>query len=387
MRSAALFLALLAAGVLIVLVYLWSGESTPVLVLSIVTLFAVLALIEWRPWKVSLKPGVARPPARSRRAERRRAAAAEAEADADVEVAPRGEPMRTVSGRSDRAAGRQGRGGFGSRDRGRGEPEPVRTPVWRAKFDITTDERGVSGVPVGERTPQLWAWSQIDDIGADRCEEVAGTKPVSKLGLRLDFPNLRNPEEPAVAMVAFGPHQTPDEVVVDVRRAWRESKIPRSRLHDMSSEERTRLMADHFGADDLSSEVGLVSDDVGVMYDTVRAILLASDALRRIDAQLSPDELLDAYDRLLRANRVEGLTEEEADELLVDVTTQSGFELVEATHRSFDWLAEERGRRVAFVDDGGEDYLMGLVPAESADDWDGQTVGDGAGRITLDPPT
>lgn len=56
-RSVGLFLALLTAGVCIVLVFIWSGESIPILIMSIVTLFVVLYLLEYRPWAADGPPG------------------------------------------------------------------------------------------------------------------------------------------------------------------------------------------------------------------------------------------------------------------------------------------------------------------------------------------
>lgn len=327
----------MATGILMVLVYLWSGESVTALVLSIVTLFAVLAIIQWKPWEAGL-----------------------------------GEPgdgsARAVTGRTSLIERNDG-------------------DVWRSTFDITWDLRGVSGVALGARAPQMWAWSRIDDISHDWCPPIDGggadddeAEPMERVGLRLDFPDLRNPEEPAHAWVMFGPDQAPDEVVTGARIAWRESKITQSRFHDLSSQERTLRLADHFARSPIDLTGAAHSPEL--LYQEIRRALLASGELVRLAPDTNFDDALDAFDLLLEANGADLLSQSEADEL----AAADGPNRVASLHWTLDWAAEQRGFRVAFIDQGGEDYLLGLVPAGSADDWDGQTVGSGSTRVVLDLP-
>ncbi len=348
-----MFIALMATGILIVMIYIWSGESIAALIMSIVTLFAVLAIVEWRPWAI--------------------------DGEAEPLFNRAGRTGRVTVGRSDRPAATERR----SAD-----------PVWRSEFDITWDRRGVSGVAIGKRAPQLWSWSQIDDISQAWCQDSdpgPGSSPGAdvdrrdvaeeRIGLCLDFPSLRNPEEPTTAQVMFGPDQHPDEIVPRLRAAWRDSKVTQSRFYDLSSEERTRRMADDFGAGVIDLTDSPRSPEL--LYQEVRRALLSSGELCRLAPDATFDDVLDGFDRLLEANDVELLTRSEADEL----AAADGADRVASLHWTLDWVAEQRGFRLAFIDQGGEDYLLGLVPAHSADDWDGQTIGSGKARVVLDLPS
>jgi hypothetical protein len=357
----------MATGVLIVLIYIWSGESLVALALSIITLLAVAVIIEWRPWAVA--PG------------------------SEVLAAERG-------ARSNDQAG-----GPGRTTKPHGRPVHDALPVWRGRFDITWDGRGVSGVVVGTEAPQLWSWTQIDDISQAWYED-------DRIALCLDFPSLRNPEEPAQAPVMFGPDQQPDEVVRQLREAWRESKVPRSRFHDLPRAERTRLLAEHLGHPG-GSEAEFTMSSPALLYQEVRRALLAAGHLCRITPDLGIDDIADRFDRLLEANGVEPLSRSEAEEL--DATDRHGPDPMGALHWTLDWVAEQRGLRLAFIDQTGAgapggraaarsgsgptpgprsagadherpDYLIGLISADSADDWDGQPIGSGSTRIMLDPP-
>lgn len=343
-----MFVALLATGVLMVLIYVWSGESLVALILSIITLFAVLALAQAKPW--SAAGGLA---------------------------------MAGPAGRRAELLG----GAPGSDDE-----EPIADlPVWRGRFDVTYDERGVSGVAVGDSAPRLYSWSQIDDISqawvtASTGEQLENDlvligETEERVGLRLDFPSLRNPEEPENASLMFGPKQHPDIVMQRVRQAWRDSKRMQSRLYDLTLEERTSRLVDHFGHGtiDLRGPTGSAE----LLYQEIRRALLASGELCRLDPDSSFDEVLDSFDGLLEANDVDVLSQDEADEL----AAADGPDRLASLHWTLDWIAEQRGYRLAFIDQGGEDYLLGLVPAGSADDWDGQTIGSGSARVVLDLPS
>ncbi len=389
MRSVGNFFGLLATGVLIVLIYIWSGESLVALVLAIVTLFAVAAIIEWKPWAV----------------------------DPGTEVFG---PLRHPHPRS--AAAKPSTAG---------RSPTSKRPVWRSRFDITWDARGVSGVAVGKVAPQLWSWSQIDDISQAWCEDepmVAGAKdngepdggsdaqppaqgPEERVALCLDFPSLRNPEEPEQAPVMFGPAQDPDPLVTELRAAWRDSKISRSRFYDLSPGERTQIFAESVGFPaEVMSTLNMRSP--ALLYQELRKALLAGGELCRISSDAEPDDLLDRFDGLLEANRVDPLSRTEAEELQAAAgpnaaTPDAGApdtgtpNIMASLHWTLDWVAEQRGLRLVFLDQvgparpgsaapdhgGPRDYLVGLIPAESADDWDGQTIGSGSTRVLLDPPS
>lgn len=334
----------MATGVLIVLIYIWSGESLVALILAIVTLFAIAAIIEWKPW-AALDPGT------------------------EVFTAMRHEARETV------------------------QTAPSTSPIWRTKYDITWDGRGVSGVSVGKVAPQLWSWSQIDDISQAWYDD--------QIALCLDFPSLRNPEEPEQAPVMFGPTQDPDDTVSSLRSAWRESKVGHSRYHDLEPAERTRLFGEHLGFPTSGLE-SLQMRSPALLYQELRRALLAGNHLSRISPDASLDEVLIRFDRLLNANDVDPLSQDEGHELRASVgEANSGSDLIAALHWTLDWVAEQRGLRLVFVDQGGPvgpggerlgsgdagDYLIGLIPADEADHWDGQAIGGGSTQVLLDPPS
>lgn len=321
----------MVVGVLIVLIYLWSGESIVVLFLTITSLFAGLALWDRKPW-------------------------AEPEPDAPPPKAPRRPP-----------------------------------PVWRCDHDIAWDARGLSGVPVGEQAAQLWPWSQIDDVSRDWCSISLPTDDLAKaderVALRLDFPNPQDAEEPATAFAALGPRQDPELVVRRVREAWRDYKVTKSRLYHLSPGDRTVRLAAELGAGEIDLREPVDAPDE--LLDELRRQLLDRGELCRVDLVGDVEDILDEVDQLLTVKGVEPLTDDEADELLA----MRGDNRIEAIVWSLDWAAEQRGYRLAFLDQLRPQaeqatgvHLVGLLPAEAAEDWDGQTVGGGTTRITLDLP-
>ncbi len=337
----------MAIGVLMVLIYVWSGESIIALVLSILTLFAALAVWQWQPWAVD-----------------------SAGADGTGGAGPSVRPERTELLPS--------RGS---------EPRPRdKTSAWRSSFDITYDDRGVSGVAVGSQAPQMWSWSQIDDIDHHWCPlDQVSQQAEERLALRLFFPDLRNPEEPAQAWVMFGPDQQPEVVEREARSAWRDSKIKRSRLFEMTPQERTMKLADQLAPDRLQLTDWPRSPEL--LYQEVRRELLAGGEFCRLAQDDSFDDVLDAFDEMLRANQLPLITEAEADELVRADRPRR----VAALYRTLDWVAEQRGFRMMFIEQRGgrssDEFLIGLIPASSADDWDGQTVGSGSARVLRDQPT
>jgi len=301
----------MAIGVLIVLIYVWSGESIIALILSIMTLFAALAVWQWQPWVVS--------------------------GDAD---GPSVRPAQTELLPTRPSTDRQ-----------------TTESVWRSSFDITYDERGVSGVAVGSQAPQMWSWSQIDDIDHHWCALEHGDDQLEeRLALRLFFPDLRNPEEPVQAWVMFGPTQEPEEVEREARATWRDSKVKKSRLFELTPHERTLKLAEQAAPGRLNLTDWPRSPEL--LYQELRRELLSGGELCRLPHELARD---------------------------------GGGHRIASLHRPLDWIAEQRGFRVMFIDHrnsrAGDDYLIGLIPAGSADDWDGQTVGSGSARIMLDRPS
>ena len=253
-----------------------------------------------------------------------------------------------------------------------------RSVVARAEMPITWDDRGVSGVPVGARAPQMWGWARIDEIVVAR-PPGGPTSTADRLALRIDVPDARDPNEPAVAWLAFGPDQQPREVEMALRRAWRAAKTRRSPLSNLSIEDRTRRLAA-----DLSIEpirVPSVAGSPELLYQEIRSKLLATRSLRPIRDEAELDELLDSFDELLDANDMHGLTRSEVRDLEADGTGSRP-----AVYRSLDAIAEQRGGRMVIIDHGGPDHLIGLIPADRADDWDGQEVGDAPHRILLHLP-
>ena len=330
----------MAIGVLIVLIYVWSGESIIALILSIMTLFAALAVWQWQPWVVS--------------------------GDAD---GPSVRPVQTELLPTRPSTDRQ-----------------TTESVWRSSFDITYDERGVSGVAVGSQAPQMWSWSQIDDIDHHWCALEHGDDQLEeRLALRLFFPDLRNPEEPVQAWVMFGPTQEPEEVEREARATWRDSKVKKSRLFELTPHERTLKLAEQAAPGRLNLTDWPRSPEL--LYQEWRRELLSGGELCRLPQDAGFDDVLDAFDVMLETKNVPLITEAEAGELARD----GGGHRIASLHRPLDWIAEQRGFRVMFIDHrnsrAGDDYLIGLIPAGSADDWDGQTVGSGSARIMLDRPS
>ncbi len=350
------------------MVYIWSGESVAALIMAIVTLFAVVAIIEWKPWAVGDEDDTV------------------GDGDGDHTVAERS------SGRG-RAPG-AGTGASSPADHARREGDADAEPVWRGVVDIASDHRGITGVALGLRESQRWSWSQIVDIHQawfppsdhrlhdptdDRSDADGVEASEDRIGLCLSLPRSRNPEQPAEVGVTFGPHQDPGTVVHELRSAWRRSKVARSRFHDLTLEERTRQMAQHFGADVIDLRAPASSAEL--LYQEVRRSLLSGGRLCRLTPDATLDDVLDRFDALLEANAAEPLTRAEAEAL----TAADGPDRLACLHWTLDSLAEQRGFRLAYLDQGGDDHLLGLVPAHAADDWDGQTVG-GSARVVLDLP-
>ncbi len=256
------------------------------------------------------------------------------------------------------------------------QTEPVITEVRpaRASYDITCNQKGLSGVPENQQAPQLWAWQQIDDMALD-------VHPSTGLmTLRLSFPNLRDPKEPSYAWVEFGLEQDPDLVMDEARAGWRVSKIPRSQFYRLSLSERARQLSTFLTATEVP--VPTESNDPNEIFDQIRTALLELGGLTRLAANAGLVDVMNQFDRLIIDNKVEPLTSEERAEL----ESLGHASTLPELYWSLDWFMEQRGKRIAFIDEHHRDYLFGLIPAHLADHWDGQTVGDGSATVILDIP-
>lgn len=164
------FLLLLAAGVAIVLAYVRSGESTVVLVLSLLTFLAVVAAVALRPWEAAGGP--------------------------------------PFGARADRDG----------------------NDTWRCGYDVVWDGRGVEGVPVGDRLPRLVVWSRIDGIEAGRHRAALDDRPADwRRAVRLTLFRAGGGEGdgPTELWLCLGPDQDPEALVADLDRAWTETAARR----------------------------------------------------------------------------------------------------------------------------------------------------------------
>lgn len=380
MRKITTFAALMAAGVLIVLIYVWSGESLVALLASLAALMAGALLIDrLREPTEGSEVGSGGGLAAMWGTARQRLAPMLGD---DHEAA---------------AVGGQGAGGDGSAghkrgaaDGGRPAPPPPLTrsergQAWRSQFDVTFDAQGLSGVTVGSEAPQTWRWEQIDDVGHDLYRAVDSDGSADeRVALRLDIPDQDDPTEPASVMVTLGPQQQLAEVVARLRAAWQADKRASSRLENLPPLQRTRLLAEHLGGTDILATMPTTTgQSADAFHQQVRRELLAEGWLYRLNATRSFDDLLDAYEGLLEASGLEPIDQSEFDRF-----TAAEADGVDgsALHRALDSTAEKRGFRIVYLDDGSGDLMMGLIPDETVDDWDGQTVGAGNVKVVTEPP-
>lgn len=154
---------LLAAGVAIMVLYVRSGESLVVLMLSLVTLLAIVAVMAMRPWQ-------------------------------------------------------------GAEDAGRIDPAWDQT--WRCGHDVTWDQRGIHAVAVGDRLPRLTMWSRVDRItvGQHR-SQVDHRGHQRRRGLRLDLyqpvAGDRDGVDQREVWLCLGPDQDPERMAAELSSAWR----------------------------------------------------------------------------------------------------------------------------------------------------------------------
>ncbi len=164
MGSAARFVLLLAAGVVIVVLYVRTGESLVVLALSLLTLLVGLVLVDRRPWVVD---------------------------------------------------------GTGS-----GPDDLHGDDTWRCGHDVVWDRQGIRAVAIGDRLPSLTLWSRIDRIAVGlHSETLADQGAERRRGLHLVL-DRRDGELVASAgrgdvWLCLGPDQDPDRVAGELSRARR----------------------------------------------------------------------------------------------------------------------------------------------------------------------
>ncbi|MEM9654811.1 MAG: hypothetical protein AAGA65_22155 [Actinomycetota bacterium] len=430
MRPAATFGTILAVGVLIVLIYQWSGDSIVVLILCLITLFVLLALWDRKPWQAIEEDDRTetddRPDTEGRQATQAPAeptgsnrgpanndhdpgAPGHGERIADAatgETSTATDSTATDSAATDGVAGTGGITSNGVQQSGR-DPSatadgrtgarPSRagritedTPIWRSRFDVTVDEDGITGVALGDREPRLWPWDAVSWAGVgwspaitkdDRVEERVGLY----LGLGpADRSGPGGPAEPGVGVdrvqVMFGAYQQPGTVLGAIRRGIDAARIRRSRFHHLSHAERTRTFANALSPKPITLAKDVRSPEL--LYQDARRTLLTDRALRRVSREAAADQIVVAIEQLLGAHQALDLTDDEFGPL--GLAADRGD--VEAVYREADLVLEARGFRLAFINHGGDDHLLGLLAVDDAEEWDGQTVGSGLTVIALAPP-
>ena len=391
-RSAGTFATILAVGVLIVLIYQWSGDSIIVLIMSLLTLFALLALWDRKPWQVAPDGGEW--------------------ADEDE----RNRPNTTGGGSDDQARFTQDsadeidEGPEGPERFAEPQPAAVRpltedSPIWRCRFDVSVDHDGVSGLAIGERETRRWSWDSIIAAGvgwspaiveADQVEERVGLHlqltaahdPQSSAGQNQNAPGatdgfgeMAGEEVGDAVQLMFGAGQHPGAVLGAIRKGIQSARIQRSRLHSLSPGERTRQLANALSPEPINLTKQVKSPEL--LYQDARRTLLTSRALRRISRDADAEQILAAIEQLFTAHGALDLDQVEIGPLLTAADRGDS----ETVYLGANPVAEARGYRLAFITHGGDDHLLGLLPLDDAEDWDGQTVGSGLAIVSLEPPT
>lgn len=382
---------------LIVLIYQWSGDSIIVLIMSLLSLFALLALWDRKPWQVAPEDGEW----------------ADTDRSGNGGAADRGWANRdAVAGGTDHHGAaaldnEEERVDEPGEHAGPPEEEPpvVRpvtedSPVWRSRFDIGLDQSGVTGLALGQREPQLWPWDAVASAGigwsaaiaeGDAVEERVGlhlgltagpaTGVAGPTGLPGTAAGPNNGTGVEVAQLMFGAEQRPGAVLSAVRRGMEAARIQRSRFHRLSPAERTRQLANALSPDPISLTKHIRSPEL--LYQDARRALLTNRTLRRISRDADADQILNAFEQLLTAHGAMDLDEAELGPLGAAADRGDS----ETVYLGADRAAETRGYRLAFVQHGGDDHLLGLLAIDDANDWDGQSVGSGLTTVTLTPPT
>lgn len=370
MRPAGTFATILAVGVLIVLIYQWSGDSIIVLIMCLVTLFALLALWDRKPWAVDQNadewPDSGRQKADSGHPDVDRYDDAEQNRqEAAVEEGDQDQHPETVHSP---------------------EPEPISddSPLWRCRFDVRLNEEGVTGLALGQSEPQLWPWEAITSAKAGWSKAIAdGENIEERVGLHLLYvtPEQDGVEPSELAQLMFGAEQRPDVVVYAIEQGITTARIRRSRFHDLSPAERTRQLAKALSPNQINLTKNVRSPEL--LYQEARRALLANRTLRRISRDANAEQVLVAFEQLLAAHQADELTETELGPL--GAAADNGD--IASVYKIGGRIAQDRGYRLAFVHHGGEDHLLGLLVMDDAPDWDGQTIGSGLNTVSLAPPT
>ena len=377
-RSAGTFATILAVGVLIVLIYQWSGDSIIVLIMSLLTLFALLALWDRKPWQVvpddedwSGNRGRRDPNANFDNRvsddthdsnEIHDGNASHDSSDTGTERQPHEEADRVDQ--------------VPAHDAPPARPLTEDSPLWRCRFDIGVDQDGVSGLALGEREPRHWPWDLVTSAGVGWSAAIAeGDRVEERVGLHLGLTG-----EPQ-AQLMFGAGQHPGAVLGAVRRGIQAARIERSRFHSLSPAERTRQLANALSPDPINLTKDILSPEL--LYQDARRTLLTNRTLRRVSRDASAEQILVAFEQLLAAHETVALDDQELGPMGAAADRGDS----ETVYLGADRAAETRGYRLAFIQHGGDDHLLGLLAIDDASDWDGQTVGSGLTTVSLDPPT
>jgi hypothetical protein len=361
----------MVSGVIIVLIYLWSDESLVALAASLIVLLVGALLVD--RLGDGDDPGGMLATARARLAPMFAGGDPDTDSDTGANTDPTPDPG-TAEGEPGTGTGTRSDGAATAADR---PPRPLsrgeRGPAWRCRFDVTWDDDGLSGVPIGADGPQTWRWDDIDDISSEQAKAVDVDGEVAeRLALRLDLPDEKDPTEPRATMVMLGLAQELAVTVDGARQVWTANRTIRSRLEAMTPAERTRLFAGHLGGANIVAT--LSPDDTitaDALFHQIRRELLAEGWLYRTAVSGSFDDLVDAFEGLLEASGLEPIEQAEFDRL----AEADRHPKPERLHQALDASAERRGFRIVYVDDGSDERLMGLVPDDTIDDWDGQPLG------------
>lgn len=416
MRTAGTFATILVVGVIIVLIFQWSGDSIAVLIMCIITLFALLALWDRKPWAAGPRSGQwPDRPSGSDIFGRDRSASAAADRDHQSDGGPAitdhgfgsGQRAKQRSKNPTRSQGPTRSGNStrsGPSDRNSPDDEPTVPPpdpnaVWRSRFDVVIDEDGVTGLELGDAEPATHRWETIASATTGWSQAIAeGDTVEQRLGLHLALraaPRLEGPSadsEPdhqtpdaealtqdRLVQLMFGSAQVPERVVEAIGAGMRHWRTVNSRFHHLSPAERTRQLAAALSPTPLTLSKDIHSPEL--LYQEARRSLLTNHTLRRLGRDADPDHVADAVGQLLSAHQIIDLTG--TDGALAAAADKGS---VDAVYRAAGRLVEDRGYRLAFIHYGGEDHLLGLLPMTDAPDWDGQTIGSGLAAISLDRP-
>lgn len=375
---------------LVVLIYQWSGESVVALILALVTLFAGLALFEWRPWAPEqASPLFGRPATRR---------VADDGIDRGGPESDRydgsGDPFGDAADGAGQAngSGLDGPAGVGlDPARWAPPPEPLvhRPPggdvAWRHDVDIRWDDAGLAGLPLGRVRPEAWPWTSVAGLSTEwRRARQTSNRIEERVALvvRLDRGAGGQAPAPELALV-FGRDQDPAVVLAEAGAIHRRVRATTSWVGRLSPAERTRKLATTLSPTPVTLTSQIRSPEL--LYQELRRALLTGRAMRRLSADAEAAQITDAVGVLFDAHRVLPLSAAELDAIGTELAVADG-PWPTVLYPTIDGAAAQRNLRLAFLDNGTEDHLIALLPRHEADEWDGQTIGSGLTTVILGPP-